>query len=118
MSASVDFALFSSKEIKQGKEDLIKKIQNCKPLVTCFNGKGNNGQSKLIFTEYYNWKHIKLTLELKNVYCVGIYEIFSGKKCELGRQSETIPGTDSVSFQVYVTLLQIIALLREFYEEL
>ncbi|CAB4038630.1 G T mismatch-specific thymine DNA glycosylase-like [Paramuricea clavata] len=57
----------SRAEIKQGKEDLIEKIKNCKPLVTCFNGKG-------------------------------IYEIFSGKKCVLGRQKETVPGTNSVIY--------------------
>ena len=57
----------SRAEIKQGKGELIEKINNYKPLVTCFNGKG-------------------------------IYEIFSGKKCTLGQQEESVPGTNSVVY--------------------
>ncbi|XP_028408045.1 G/T mismatch-specific thymine DNA glycosylase-like [Dendronephthya gigantea] len=58
----------SRAEIKEGKENLIEKIKKYQPLVTCFNGKG-------------------------------IYEIFSGnKKCQLGRQNETVPDTKSVIY--------------------
>lgn len=46
---------------------MVEKIKKYRPLIACFNGKG-------------------------------IYEIFSGKKdFEVGRQPETIPGTDTVS---------------------
>ena len=33
-------------------------------------------------------------------FILGIYEIFSGKKCVLGRQKETIPGSNSVSWSI------------------
>ncbi|KAJ8047862.1 G/T mismatch-specific thymine DNA glycosylase [Holothuria leucospilota] len=56
------------KEIKEGAQIMIEKIRKYKPLIACFNGKG-------------------------------IYEIFSGKKdFEVGRQPETIPGTDTVIY--------------------
>ncbi|PIK53004.1 putative integrator complex subunit 3-like isoform X2 [Apostichopus japonicus] len=56
------------KEIKEGAQIMVEKIKKYRPLIACFNGKG-------------------------------IYEIFSGKKdFEVGRQPETIPGTDTVIY--------------------
>lgn len=39
----------------------------------------------------------------KAVIFVGIYEIFSGSKCQIGKQLNSIPGTDVVSAE-YITL--------------
>ncbi|XP_054751069.2 trithorax group protein osa-like [Lytechinus pictus] len=56
------------KEIKDGAKIVVEKIQKYRPLIACFNGKG-------------------------------IYEIYSGKKdFEVGRQPETIPGTETVIY--------------------
>ncbi|XP_072181543.1 uncharacterized protein [Diadema setosum] len=56
------------KEIKEGAKIVVEKIQKYRPLIACFNGKG-------------------------------IYEIYSGKKdFEVGRQPETIPGTETVVY--------------------
>ena len=61
------FDIFCRKEIKEGAKVVVEKIQKYLPLIACFNGKG-------------------------------IYEIYSGKKdFEVGRQPETIPGTETVS---------------------
>lgn len=54
---------------------MIERMKELKPLVACFNGKG-------------------------------IYEIFSGvKKCEVGTQTEPLPGTDTVSYHHYFLFL-------------
>ena len=61
---------------------MIDRMKDLKPLVACFNGKGY----------HHNVQHL-LTFSFPSV---GIYEIFSGKKCEVGIQPETLPGTGTV----------------------
>ena len=57
------------------------KVQELKPQIACFNGKGSKIHNHIPF--------FILVVEMD----VGIYEIFSGKTCSLGRQPEFFPGT-------------------------
>ena len=45
---------FFSAEIREGKESLIEKIKSYKPLLTCFNGKGNYSPLYTVIKSFTN----------------------------------------------------------------